>query len=91
MGSRWNRDVDYVLTTRELARLIKRQGIDFARLKDYFPNSAQQNILNGVIFGTTGGVMEAALRTVEIVEEKESEVVELSELRNVDETSKKQG
>ena len=33
------RDVDYVLTTRELARLIKQQNIDFARLKDYYPNS----------------------------------------------------
>lgn len=84
------RDVDYVLTTRELARLIKRQGIDFARLKDYFPNSALAEYTGaGVIFGTTGGVMEAALRTVkEIVEEKESEVVELSELRNVDENIK---
>ncbi|NLD26194.1 MAG: 4Fe-4S dicluster domain-containing protein [Acholeplasmataceae bacterium] len=81
------RDVDYVLTTRELARLIKRCNIDFRRLRDYFPNSALAEYTGaGAIFGATGGVMEAALRTVkEIVEQREGEVVELNELRSVDE------
>ena len=59
-------DVDAVLTTRELAKLIKRSGIDFKRLPD---EEFDQDLLGeysgaGVIFGVTGGVMEAALRTV---------------------------
>ncbi len=57
-------DVDYSLTTRELARMIKQAGIDFENLQD---EEADQ-ILGaytgaGTIFGVTGGVMEAALRT----------------------------
>ena len=59
-------DVDAVLTTRELARLIRRAGIVFNRLPD---EEFDQDIMGeysgaGVIFGVTGGVMEAALRTV---------------------------
>ncbi|MEG1509598.1 MAG: NADH-dependent [FeFe] hydrogenase, group A6, partial [Clostridia bacterium] len=58
-------DVDAVLTTRELAKLIKRKGVNFNEL----PNGefdAPMGIFTGagVIFGATGGVMEAALRTV---------------------------
>ena len=58
-------DVDCVLTTRELAKLIKRSGINFTKLPD---EEFDQDIMGeytgaGVIFGTTGGVMEAALRT----------------------------
>lgn len=58
-------DVDYVLTTRELARLIKRAGISFDQLQDE-PYDAPLGISTGagLIFGATGGVMEAALRTV---------------------------
>jgi len=84
------RDVDYVLTTRELARLIKRQNIDFAQLKDYFPNSPLAEYTGaGAIFGATGGVMEAALRTVkEIVDPEDKGIVELNKLRNVDENIK---
>jgi len=57
-------DVDVSLTTRELARMIKQAGIDFINL----PNEECDHILGdytgaGVIFGATGGVMEAALRT----------------------------
>jgi NADH-quinone oxidoreductase subunit G len=57
-------DVDVSLTTRELARMIKQAGIDFANLEE----EKSDNILGdytgaGVIFGATGGVMEAALRT----------------------------
>ena len=58
-------DVDAVLTTRELATLIKRSGIQFNKLPD---EEFDQDLLGeytgaGVIFGTTGGVMEAAVRT----------------------------
>ena len=58
-------DVDCVLTTRELAKLIRRSGINFAKLPD---EEFDQDIMGeytgaGVIFGATGGVMEAALRT----------------------------
>ncbi len=59
-------DVDAVITTRELAKMIKRSGIMFTRLPD---EDWDQDIMGdysgaGVIFGVTGGVMEAALRTV---------------------------
>ena len=58
------RDMDYVITTRELAMLAKDEGIDFAALED----SAYDDLMGqasgaGVIFGNTGGVMEAAIRT----------------------------
>ncbi|MBE7080144.1 MAG: 2Fe-2S iron-sulfur cluster binding domain-containing protein [Clostridiales bacterium] len=58
-------DVDAVLTTRELAKLIKRSGINFVKLPDAeFDNDIVGDYTGaGVIFGTTGGVMEAALRT----------------------------
>ena len=58
-------DVDAVLTTRELGKLIKRSGINFAKLPDAeFDNDIVGDYTGaGVIFGTTGGVMEAALRT----------------------------
>ena len=58
------RDVDYVLTTRELAIMIKQAGIDFMRLEDaHFDRIMGESTGAGVIFGATGGVMEAALRT----------------------------
>ena len=58
-------DVDAVLTTRELGKLIKRSGINFVKLPDEaFDNDLVGDYTGaGVIFGTTGGVMEAALRT----------------------------
>ena len=60
------RDVDAVITTRELARMIKRNGIRYDKLPD---EDWDQDIMGeytgaAVIFGVTGGVMEAALRTV---------------------------
>lgn len=59
------RDVDDVLTTREIASMIKREAIDFRSLEDYVPSSPLAKYTGaGVIFGATGGVMEAALRTV---------------------------
>ncbi len=60
-----NRDVDIVISTRELARMIKQAGINFAELPDEkFDNPFEEASGAGVIFGATGGVMEAALRTV---------------------------
>ena len=58
-------DVDTVLTTRELARMIKNAGIDFARLpEEEFDSPLGESTGAAVLFGATGGVMEAALRTV---------------------------
>ena len=58
------KDVDYVLTTRELAMMIKQAGIDFAKLEDdSYDSILGESTGAAVIFGTTGGVMEAALRT----------------------------
>jgi NADP-reducing hydrogenase subunit HndD len=58
------RDVDYVLTTRELAIMIKQAGINFTRLEDQeFDRLMGESTGAAVIFGATGGVMEAALRT----------------------------
>lgn len=58
------RDVDFVLTTRELAIMIKQAGIDFKKLPDAkFDRLMGESTGAGVIFGATGGVMEAALRT----------------------------
>ena len=66
-------DVDYVLTTRELAKMIKEAGIDFKSLPDE-PMDAPLGLSSGAadIFANTGGVMEAALRTAyEIVTGRE--------------------
>ncbi len=58
------RDVDYVLTTRELGILIKQAGLDFNKLEPMkFDRLMGESSGAGVIFGATGGVMEAALRT----------------------------
>ena len=57
-------DVDYVMTTRELANMIRMGGIQFASLpKERFDDPLGQGTGAAVIFGATGGVMEAALRT----------------------------
>ncbi|MBP2665499.1 MAG: hndD 3, partial [Firmicutes bacterium] len=78
-------DVDFVLTTRELARMIKEAGIDFATIteEDY---DAPFGISTGagVIFGSSGGVMEAALRTVaEVLTGKELESIDFKEIRGL--------
>lgn len=81
-------DVDAVLTVRELARMIKTAGIDFAALPDEDfdeVNGLGQSTGAGVIFGATGGVMEAALRTVyEVVTGKTLEKVEFTDCRGVE-------
>ncbi len=65
LGRDGMQDVDEVLTTRELAKMIKEAGIDFANLPDEdFDPICGESTGAAVIFGTTGGVMEAALRTV---------------------------
>jgi iron-only hydrogenase group A len=67
------KDIDYVITTRELAVMIKQAGIDFRILKPSPYDSVMGDSTGaGVIFGATGGVMEAALRTAyEIVTGRE--------------------
>lgn len=80
------KDVDAVLTVRELARMIKTAGIDFANLADEdFDPLMGESTGAGVIFGATGGVMEAALRTVyEVVTGKTLENVEFEEVRGTE-------
>ncbi len=80
-------DVDAVLTTRELGRLIKRSGINFAKLPDgEFDNDVVGEYTGaGVIFGATGGVMEAALRTAAYkLTGEELQKLELAEVRGLD-------
>jgi NADH-quinone oxidoreductase subunit G/NADP-reducing hydrogenase subunit HndD len=63
-----NPDVDYSISTRELGRLIKRANIDFVNLPDSdFDSPLGESTGAGAIFGITGGVMEAALRTVHAI------------------------
>jgi NADH-quinone oxidoreductase subunit G/[NiFe] hydrogenase diaphorase moiety small subunit len=65
MDSSGFKDVDYGLTTRELAKMISETGLDLTRLpKSDFDAPFGTATGSGVIFGATGGVMEAALRTV---------------------------
>jgi NADH-quinone oxidoreductase subunit G/NADP-reducing hydrogenase subunit HndD len=72
MNSSGYQDVDVVLTTRELARMIKLAGIDFENLPETpFDTLMGDSTGAAVIFGTSGGVMEAALRTVYEVVTKE--------------------
>ncbi len=79
-------DIDVSLTTRELARMLKQAGIDFPNLKD----EKADNILGeytgaGVIFGATGGVMEAALRTAYyFATKKELGKINITEIRGLD-------
>ncbi|ADD02108.1 hydrogenase, Fe-only [Thermoanaerobacter italicus Ab9] len=80
------KDVDAVLTTRELARMIKEMGIDFVNLPDEeYDEPLGMSTGAGVIFGATGGVMEAALRTVaDIVEGRELDKVDFEEVRGLE-------
>lgn len=81
-----NRDVDAVISTRELARMIKQAGINFKDLPDEkFDNPFEEASGAGVIFGATGGVMEAALRTVaEKLTGKELYNIEFAQVRGTD-------
>jgi len=78
--------VDAVLTTRELGRLIRRSGINFAKLtdEDFDTDIVHDYTGAGVIFGVTGGVMEAALRTVYFVlTGKEYDKIDFTEVRGL--------
>ncbi len=76
-------DVDVAITTRELARMIKQAGINFRDLADEkFDNPFDIGSGAGAIFGATGGVMEAALRTAaEVLENKKLEKLEFEDVR----------
>jgi len=86
MTSSGFQDVDAVLTTRELATMMKQVGIDLPNLPDE-EYDAPLGISTGaaVIFGATGGVMEAALRTVyEVVTKKPLENVDITAVRGLE-------
>ncbi len=78
-------DVDIVLTTREFARLVKSRGIDFRGLPDEsFDSPIGEGSTAGLIFGATGGVMEAALRTVaDVVYGEDLEKVDYKAVRGM--------
>lgn len=80
------RDVDAVITTRELARMIRESGIIFDKLPDEeFDKPFGEASGAAHIFGVTGGVMEAALRTVyEILEGKDLAKLEFNEVRGTE-------
>lgn len=78
-------DVDYVLTTRELSNIIKNMSIDFVNLEDSeFDSPLGESTGAGVIFGSTGGVMEAAIRTAyNIITGEDLEKIEFKELKEL--------
>lgn len=82
------RDVDIVITTRELGRMIREAGIDFASLpEENFDSPLGTGTGAAVIFGNTGGVMEAALRTVaDVVSGEDLPKIEYDEVRGMEET-----
>jgi len=86
MNSSGYQDVDAVLTTRELARMLKQAGIDWNALgEDDFDAPLGISTGAGVIFGATGGVMEAALRTVyEVVTGEELENLNFTAVRGME-------
>lgn len=82
------RDVDIVITTRELGRMIREAGIDFKNLpEENFDSPLGTGSGAGVIFGTTGGVMEAALRTVaDVLAGEKLPHVDYEEVRGMEHT-----
>jgi iron only hydrogenase large subunit-like protein len=78
-------DVDVVLTTRELGRMIREAGIDFQSLPDEdYDDPLGISTGAAVIFGASGGVMEAALRTVyEVVTDSELENIDFEDVRGI--------
>lgn len=85
MGQNGYRDVDAVLTTRELAKMIRQASIDYPSLPDEnFDDMLGDSTGAGIIFGVTGGVMEAALRTVaDIVSGEELQSIEYHDVRGL--------
>ncbi|NLN06766.1 MAG: 2Fe-2S iron-sulfur cluster binding domain-containing protein [Firmicutes bacterium] len=86
MNSSGYPDIDVVLTTRELARMIKEAGFDFAEVtEEHFDDPMGDASGAGVIFGATGGVMEAALRTVaEVLEGASLDKLDYTEVRGTE-------
>lgn len=80
------RDVDVVLTTRELGRMLKEAGIDFnALLEEDYDDPLGISTGAGAIFGATGGVMEAALRTAyELITKKELGNIDIEAVRGLE-------
>ncbi len=80
------KDVDYVLTTRELARMIRQAGIEFRELEDGEYDAPMGEYTGaGTIFGATGGVMEAALRTAyEVITGKTLENLDFVAVRGLE-------
>ncbi|MCD6233901.1 MAG: ferredoxin [Candidatus Neomarinimicrobiota bacterium] len=78
-------DVDAVITTRELARMIRVAGLDFSRLPDEgFDDPLGESTGAGAIFGAAGGVMEAALRTAHyMMTGKDMPVIDFSPIRGL--------
>lgn len=79
-------DVDISITTRELARMIKKAGLDFAKLpEEGFDDPLGEGTGAAVIFGATGGVMEAALRTaVEVLTGETLQNLDFVDVRGVE-------
>ncbi len=81
-----NADVDVVLTTRELGKMLKQAGVDFSKLEEEdYDAPFGLSTGAGVIFGATGGVMEAALRTVyEVVTGETLEALDFTMIRGLE-------
>ena len=81
-----NPDVDYSISTRELARLIKQANINLAELPESeFDSPLGESTGAAVIFGTTGGVIEAAVRTAyEVITKKQLPKIDFEELRGLE-------
>jgi iron-only hydrogenase group A len=79
-------DVDFALTTRELARMVRRAGLDFATLpEEDFDDPLGRSTGAATIFGTTGGVMEAAARTAyELITGQPIPSLEIEPIRGMD-------
>lgn len=86
MTSSGFKDVDVVLTVRELARMFRQSGMNFESLEpEEYDEPLGISTGAGAIFGTTGGVMEAALRTVyEVVTQKELETLDFRDVRGLE-------
>ncbi len=86
-ASGWQ-DVDISITTRELGRMLREDGIDFTSLPEQsFDDPLGSGSSAGVIFGTSGGVMEAALRTIaDVVSGEELKTLEYTAVRGLYQT-----
>jgi iron-only hydrogenase group A len=80
------RDVDIVLTTREIARMIREAGVRFEELEEIAPDPVMSSYTGAAtIFGASGGVMEAALRTAyEVATGKRLDRVEFEDVRGIE-------